>query len=103
MSGISASILICYHSSIDAINLKGSAYQVSPVILQTSLATNQFQVYSSPGHNNVCQREGKVHSGYVRQVEVVLSTSVFHNHQCLQFINVGHYVALCMVGVEKDG
>ena len=70
------------------------------------LSTDQLQVYSLPGYDNVCQREGEEDSSDVRQIEIITSTGMLHYHQCLELIDMSHKVTLCIMrerGQREEG
>ena len=64
--------------------------------------TDQFQVYSLPGNNDICQREREVDTSDVREIEVKLATGVLHYYQCLKPIDMGHNVVLCKRERERE-
>jgi hypothetical protein len=52
------------------------------------MATNQFQVYSLLGDDKIFQRQGEVFTNDIREVKVILATSMLNYHQCLELIDV---------------
>ena len=64
--------------------------------------TDQLQVYSLLGYDNVCQGEGEVDSSDVREVEIKTATGVLHYHQRLELIDMSYNVALSIKGGERE-
>ena len=64
--------------------------------------TDQLQVYSLLGYDDVCQGEGEVDSSNVREVEIKTATGVLHYHQRLELIDMSHNVALSIKGGERE-
>ena len=70
---------------------------------ESTFSTDQLQVYHSLlGYDNVSQREGEVDASDVREIEIITATGVLHYHQCLELIDVGHKVALCVCVCERE-
>lgn len=52
-------------------------------------------------HHNIPERQRKVYASCVREVQIVESSLMLHNHHCHQLINVAHQV-VPVVGRRRD-